>query len=221
MNQYYQYISYYHLSSPPILDYASYSAFANAYLQAFNQSASVNPTTTATSQNGTQLRQRTNGPNDNQPAPPAPPPPAAAAAVPQVDQQDQLNRDWAEWMLFISKSLFVFSLIYLYSSVTRLILFLTLCAIVYFSKNVLNAFQNPANNNNNNNQAPNREALIPSNNNNNPTEDEPQDMNEEEEEEEDNSINHNGDNIYSALRFIWLFVSSLFTSLVPDTVAIN
>lgn len=229
MNQYYQYMSYYFLSSPPI-DFVSYAAFTNAYMQSiqpvndqqFSNSIGTSNINVTTVPNNSNNNNNLNNNRINQPQPQA-----AAAAV--IDNDDVLvNRDWTDWMYSFSKAVIMLSIIYLYSSLNRLVLFMSIFLIIYFYKNLLNGL-NPANNGggggnnndirinndrNNNHPMNNNEQRINQANINDDSLN-PENNNHQQQDDENNS------RYYSGLRFVWMFITSLFTSLIPDPVPIN
>ena len=195
LSQYYQYISYYHLTSPPLFDYNSYVAFASNYMQPVNLIPNDSNSQSSPANNNVNEHRVANNNDANQAEP------------------EEINRDWSEWLFFISKSLIVLSIIYFYSSLFRLLLFIVFCFILYFSKNVLNVLQNPHNNNNNDldeNEAP---PVVPNEGTN--------EANTPNTDTDDTNDNRRETFRYSGLRFVWVFVSSLFTSLIPDPVPIN
>ena len=218
MCHYYQYMSYMYLNSENgFPDNSTYNAFMNAYMNGMannNNEISGNvpnvlpqPVNGADGNNGNNQQNQNN--NNNQ------------------DDQGDVQRDWTETLYSFSKAMVMFSIMYFYSSFGRLLLLVTIAIILYLYKNARLAQgdgvanQNIMNNNNNNNN----------NNNGQPINNEDADQNRQiHHESEDNidGLNNEAPNggipdnsRYTGLRLVWVFVSSLFTSLIPDPAPIN
>lgn len=244
MNEYYQYIGYCFLASPT-MDMVSYNAFANAFMQSLQQNPNLfgnvnNPTlfqsqpssSTAATNNTTPRNDVTNNNNDQNRNNPV----AAHAAV-GIANDEPVNRDWTDLIYSFSKLAVMLSIIYFYSSFNRLMLLMLIFFIIYFYKNLLNGLNGPLNGNRPRmanqerrrhqifNQL--REAGNRNMNNNDPA----GAVNEgtrpdNERQNNNNNNNNNNENVqdlsrFSGLRFLWVFVSSLFTSLIPDPVPVD
>ncbi|KAH9407313.1 Homocysteine-responsive endoplasmic reticulum-resident ubiquitin-like domain member 1 protein [Tyrophagus putrescentiae] len=164
---------------------------------------------------------------------------AVAAAAGNVD--DLNNRDWMDMMYSFCKAMVILSVMYFYSSMGRLLLLLLVIVFLYLYKTTRLQQMLNNNNNNNNNVGNNNnngggpvqpeEANNNNNNNNVPANPAPpaQEAAPAAAEASPEDVVDNGaaagalpDNSrYTGLRLIWVFVSSLFTSLIPDPVPIN
>lgn len=219
LNQYYQYMIYNFLSAPPI-DFVSYATLANAYVQSLNgaipsqtfgnqQQTATGATTNINTEN--RANNNNNGNNGNNINP------IINNNMRLIGENDDIfNRDWTDLIYSFSKAVVLLSIFYFYSSINRLVLFIFIFFAIYLYKNLLIHHLNPdrpnlenmglLNNNNNGNQMrniPNQEANVPNNpdnNNNNPN---------------SNALAQDNSR-YSGLRFVWVFITSLFTSLIPD-----
>ncbi|KAH9419427.1 response to unfolded protein [Dermatophagoides pteronyssinus] len=255
MNQYYQYMSYYFLSSPPI-DFVSYAAFTNAYMQSIQpvndnqqqqqqQSNSIGTTLNnirsnsvpATDNNNNNLNNnRINNRQQQQQPQAALGGVGVAAAAVVIDNDDLMNRDWTDWMYSFSKAIIMLSIIYFYSSLNRLVLFMLIFLIIYFYKNLLNGIHQAnggggrGNNNNNNDIRINNDRNNPINQNNNNNNErinqanihaDSLENNHHQQQQQQDDDGNNNSQYYSGLRFVWMFITSLFTSLIPDPVPIN
>ncbi|XP_054165000.1 homocysteine-responsive endoplasmic reticulum-resident ubiquitin-like domain member 2 protein [Oppia nitens] len=161
-----------------------------------------------------------------------------------IDDDDEgRNRDWLDCFYWMSRAVVLFSIIYFYSSFTRFLLVIFLSVLLYlyqtnwFNRNRNNNRQQPnvANNNNNNNvnnNNNNNNNNINNNNNNNeeqlPNEevvaDDTEVLDRQRQQLTNNSIINDErvtEERFSGLRFVWVVVSSLFTSLIPDNPAAN
>ena len=224
MSQYYQYMNYYYLSTPPpVIDYASYYAFANAYM---NQNIPGMPTTAFNVTNATPNNNQ-NGPNENQ----ANGNNRNANNNNNQADNEEAPRDWTEMLYSFSKAMVMFSIMYFYSSFGRLMLMVIIAAFLFLYRNGrLGGVQNNVNNNNNNEQAngreqPQMEQPQPNNNNNNNEANNNENRESEGQDLPDETNGANAANLdnsrYTGLRLVWVFVSSLFTSLIPDPAPIN
>uniref|UniRef100_A0A834RCQ8 Uncharacterized protein n=1 Tax=Sarcoptes scabiei TaxID=52283 RepID=A0A834RCQ8_SARSC len=216
LQQYYQFIIPYLLVSPPI-DFASYTAYNHAYLQSLQDNNNLfwqsNLNSQSNNNNGQNTQQNNNGG--------AAPEPAIAPMDRNVlENHDELiHRDWH--LLF-------------HSSFNRMILFVSILMIVLFFKNILNGYiqderqfqqRRPEVNNNNENNNDNSDD----NNNSSQNHDGNQRSNENETRDNGNSSANNNiqeaadqeSNRFAGLRFVLVFITSLFTSLIPDTVPVN
>jgi len=211
MNQYYQYMSYYYMASPPVADLASFYAFSNAYMRQMNAGLSVPPTLNAINNNNANVVNE----NQNQGNVPANP-----NNNNNPRDNEEANRDWTEMLYSFSKAMVMLSIMYFYSSFGRLLLLVVIGLVLYFYKNTRqNGAQNVLNNNDeqeNDREQPQQE---PANNNN----EENVNNNAEPDSSNDspNATPRAENSRYSGLRLVWVFVSSLFTSLIPDPTPIN
>lgn len=231
LQQYYQFIIPYLLVSPPI-DFASYTAYNHAYLQSLQDNNNLfwqsNLNSQSNNNNGQNTQQNNNGG--------AAPEPAIAPMDRNVlENHDELiHRDWVDWMYAFSKVIILFSIFYFNSSFNRMILFVSILMIVLFFKNILNGYiqderqfqqRRPEVNNNNENNNDNSDD----NNNSSQNHDGNQRSNENETRDNGNSSANNNiqeaadqeSNRFAGLRFVLVFITSLFTSLIPDTVPVN
>jgi len=163
---------------------------------------------------------------------------AGPGGGPAVDDEDDLNnRDWLDSFYWMSRAVVLFSIIYFYSSFNRFLLVVVLTVLLYlYQINWFNRRRLTPNNNNNNLNA----AQFAANNNNNNGNDTEIIRNDENEELNDNleeteiierprpRLNANvatndprpTEERFTALRFFWVIVSSLFTSLIPENPAV-
>jgi hypothetical protein len=153
------------------------------------------------------------------------------------DEDDPNNRDWLDSFYWMSRAVVLFSIIYFYSSFNRFLLVVVLTVLLYlYQINWFNRRRLTPNNNNNNLNA----AQFAANNNNNNGNDTEIIRNDENEELNDNleeteiierprpRLNANvattdprpTEERFTALRFFWVIVSSLFTSLIPENPAV-
>ena len=219
MSQYYQYMNYYYLYSTTT-DLNSYYTFASAYMRGTNLNNNlIIPTLNMTPENNAgnvnqanvAADHRNNVNNNNN--------------IVNNNNNEDVNRDWTDLLYTFSKLMVMLSIMYFYSSFGRLLLLITIAILLYMYKNFrAENLQHLINNNNNvlvreqpqveqvNNN--NNEA----NNNNNP---------QSEQQNQTNNVNDDSSNgarenlRYSGIRLVWVFVSSLFTSLIPDPNPIN
>jgi hypothetical protein len=170
-----------------------------------------------------------------QPAPaPAPQPQAAAAArqeVPRmnagaaggaVEEDDEdINRDWLDYIYWISRAVVLFSIVYFYSSFSRFILVVILAITMYlyqagwlFPRDGDNGEQPQRNNQ----PAAPAAAAAPEAARVQPVvADEAADDSEQRRRELPTTETER----FSGLRLFWVIVSSLFTSLIPDQIPQN
>lgn len=162
-------------------------------------------------------------------------PEARAAAEPRVeaaapdfdannpDADEEGNRDWLDLFYFFSRVVVLFSIVYFYSSMTRLFLVLGFALMMYLYQAGF-IF----------NQRPERRAVRPAApaapvDNDDPVEDEGH-YGRRMQQMMDNNIGR-GQNVppnltpateqLSGLRLFWVIVSSLFTSLIPENAPAN
>lgn len=167
---------------------------------------------------------------------------AAAAAAAAVDPNEENNRDWMDMTYSFCKAMVMLSIMYFYSSIGRLLLLLSIIVFLYLYKTtrLQNILNNNFNNNNNNNAGNNNEGQEPvapvqqqpqreevNNNNINNRENEqanqamaPAAASPDEVDNNTNAVVPDNSR-YTGLRLVWVFVSSLFTSLIPDPVPLN
>jgi hypothetical protein len=160
------------------------------------------------------------------------------------DDEDPNNRDWLDWFYWMSRAVVLFSIIYFYSSFNRFLLVVVLSVMLYlYQQNWFNRRRLTPNNNNNNNNL--NAAQFAANNNNINNENDTEiirgdNRNDENEELIDNleeteiierprpRLNANvttteprpTEERFTGLRFFWVIVSSLFTSLIPENPAV-
>ncbi|RWS28914.1 homocysteine-responsive endoplasmic reticulum-resident ubiquitin-like domain member 2 protein isoform X2 [Leptotrombidium deliense] len=130
----------------------------------------------------------------------------AGAAV--DDDDDAVNRDWLDWFYWISRSLVFVSILYFYSSLSRFVVVIGFGLLLYL-------YQNGFLNGNREEQRV-RDA------------EERHDAQRVQEIMDGNIDGHRRANVathrdneerYSGLRLLWMTLSSLFTSLIPDQAA--
>jgi len=149
------------------------------------------------------------------------------------DDEDPNNRDWLDWFYWMSRAVVLFSIIYFYSSFNRFLLVVVLAVMLYlYQTNWINRRRLP-NNNNNLNVNP----LVANNNNGinrvNDRDDDDliDDVGGEETEILEIPRPHLSSNAaisdprpteerFTGLRFFWVIVSSLFSSLIPENPAV-
>ncbi|RWS01892.1 homocysteine-responsive endoplasmic reticulum-resident ubiquitin-like domain member 2 protein isoform X2 [Dinothrombium tinctorium] len=144
---------------------------------------------------------------------------AAPAGVAVDDDEDARNRDWLDWFYWFSRSIVFISILYFYSSFSRFVLVIGFGLLMYLYQNGFFNF-----NNNNNNQNERRQT------NNNAANDN-RDAQRVQEIMDGNINDHrrpsSAANVpanaerpteerFTGLRLIWVIVSSLFSSLIPE-----
>lgn len=165
---------------------------------------------------------------------------AGPGGGPADDDEDPNNRDWLDWFYWMSRAVVLFSIIYFYSSFNRFLLVVVLAVMLYlYQTNWFNRRRLPPNNNNNNNL--NAAPIVANNNHNENNTDvrenirEDDDLNDGVEGEETEilerhrlRVNTNAvssdprstEQRFTGLRFFWVIVSSLFSSLIPENPAV-
>lgn len=146
------------------------------------------------------------------------------------DDDDPRNRDWLDMFYWMSRAVVLFSIIYFYSSFTRFLLVVFLSVLLYlyqtnrFAPNPRNALPPNVHNNNNNEIAVNREEQE-RNGEVVPDETEAVERPRPPVPPQTNSSVLNAGRVteerFTGLRFCWVIVSSLFTSLIPDNPALS
>lgn len=141
-----------------------------------------------------------------------------------IDEDDeQRNRDWLDYFYWMSRAVVLFSIIYFYSSFTRFLLVVFLSVVLYlyqtnwFQRRQTDNNLQPNVNNNNNDNAVNREEQVPNEADDTEVLDRVRQM-----ATNNSTVNENRvtEDRFTGLRFFWVFVSSLFTSLIPDNPAV-
>ena len=151
---------------------------------------------------------------------------APPAAAPVVEDDDEVeNRDWLDWFYWMSRAIVLFSIVYFYSSFTRLALVFALAFIMYlYQAGVINPRNDDDRIQEDNIQVQGQrrqqreeqeevvgeqipEAVV--NNNNN------QDNGSRERSAVPSDVTSETER-FSGLRMCWVIISSLFTSLIPD-----
>ena len=173
-----------------------------------------------------------NAPDAGMPVVNAPQPPpvqrlnAGPGGQQVIDDDDEgRNRDWLDCFYWMSRAVVLFSIIYFYSSFTRflLVVFLSLLLYVYqmnwFNRRQQNINnnrlqQNIVNNNNNNEIGVNRQQQEPN-------EVDDTEVVDRHQPNANNSVDGRvTEERFTGLRFVWVIVSSLFTSLIPENPAV-
>ena len=131
------------------------------------------------------------------------------AAVVEDDDEVE-NRDWLDCFYWLSRAVVLFSIVYFYSSFTRLALVFILAVFMYLYQI---GFLNPRNEQDIVIQEPPRQEDQPENQP--PVNQEPVDS----EVRQASSLNNQTTAVterFSGLRICWVILSGLFTSLIPD-----
>lgn len=157
-----------------------------------------------------------------------------AQGGPLIDDEDEefRNRDWLDWFYTISRGLVLFSIVYFYSSPGRFMIVIGIALLAYLyqggflgARQQQNEEENPHEQrqneriNNNEAQLPNRSTTIPPEQQ--PNQQESQDDarhsdNAEDEREQTEQIQDEDNRPFPIVTTAWTFVSSFFSSLIPE-----
>ena len=148
-----------------------------------------------------------NEPLNNPPVAPVEDQVAGPIRLDDAEEDEDENRDWLDMFYWFSRFVVLFSVVYFYSSFTRFALVVSIAILMYLHHL---GFIFPRNNNQ---QAPARrqEQVIPAR----PADADNGEGNNVAEPLTDSPVTER----CSGLRLFWVIVSSLFTSLIPETQA--
>ncbi|KAK4317131.1 hypothetical protein Pmani_011765 [Petrolisthes manimaculis] len=172
-------------------------------------------------------------PDQNQPADPQPPQPPqqirmnAQGGEPDDDDDDEgMGRDWLDWIYVLSRMMVLLSIVYFYSTLSRFMFVICIAMLLYLyqagwfrpARRIDHPQPQPNNNNpgdrNNNNNNNNNDR--PRNDNNT---DEDTDEADEVERQEPAVSDHVVEEVPvrpSILALSWTFLTTFFTSLIPE-----
>ena len=202
--------------------------YAQYMAQYLNQPVFMTPTATTTATTTTNLVNSSNATHaENQPQEQAPVQPQAQRHQPQrvgqqEDDEDVRNRDWLDWIYWFIRASIFFSIIYFYSTLSRFIIVIGLAILVHLYKLGMLNFNNQVNGNQEvaaARRAPNEVDRAPDANNPNDERNiqaNSESTNEATNENVDASFVNSVQTNFSKLKMLWILVSALFTSLIPD-----
>lgn len=142
-------------------------------------------------------------------------PAAGPVRMDDADDDDEENRDWLDLFYWLSRAVVLFSVVYFYSSFTRFVLVVGIAILMYMHQIGLIFPRN------NNRQVPNRRQEPPAVDRQRDTDGDDDYANDPliEQQPPVREATTSDPERCSGLRLFWVIVSSLFTSLIPETQA--